>query len=196
MNKTSIKNYAIWARNELISRVSQKAFEYGVEKDNIISYDAQSINGRLLSDDEKKKRQVLINEVKHKGYDQVIEEVAYTWFNRFIALRFMEANNYLPVKVRLFTSERNEFKPQIIDEALHIELLGLDKNRVITLKESNNNEELYKELLLATCNDMSRYLPGMFKPIDDYMTLLFPSNLLREDSVLGRLISDIDEDSW
>ena len=196
MNKTSIKNYAIWARNELISRVSQKAFEYGVEKDNIISYDAQSINGRLLSDDEKKKRHVLINEVKHKGYDQVIEEVAYTWFNRFIALRFMEANNYLPVKVRLFTSERNEFKPQIIDEALHIELLGLDKNRVITLKESNNNEELYKELLLATCNDMSRYLPGMFKPIDDYMTLLFPSNLLREDSVLGRLISDIDEDSW
>ena len=196
MNKTSIKNYAIWARNELIIRVSQKAFEYGVEKDNTLPYDAQSINGRLLSDDEKKKRQILIGEVKRKGYDQVIEEAAYTWFNRFIALRFMEVNNYLPDKVRLFTNENNEFKPQIIDEALHIELIGLDKNKVITLKEANNNEELYKELLLATCNDMSRYLPGMFKPIDDYMTLLFPSNLLREESVLGRLISDIDEDSW
>ena len=196
MNKTSIKNYAIWARNELISRVSQKAFEYGVEKDNTLPYDAQSINGRLLTDDEKKKRQILINEVKHKGYDQVIEEVAYTWFNRFIALRFMEVNNYLLDKVRLFTNDNNEFKPQIIDEALHIELAGLDKNKIITLKEANNNEELYKELLLATCNDMSRYLPGMFKPIDDYMTLLFPSNLLREESVLGRLISDIDEDSW
>ena len=84
MNKTSIKNYAIWARNELINRVSQKAFEYGVEKDNTLPYDAQSINGRLLSDDEKKKRQILIGEVKRKGYDQVIEEVAYTWFNRFI----------------------------------------------------------------------------------------------------------------
>ena len=196
MNKTSIKNYAIWARNELISRVSQKAYEYGVEKENILPYDVQSINGRLLSEDEKKKRQILINEVKHKGYDQVIEEVAYTWFNRFIALRFMEVNNYLPDKVRLFTNENNEFKPQIIDEALHIELIGLDKNKVLQLKESNNSEELYKELLLATCNDMSRYLPGMFKPIDDYMTLLFPSNLLREESVLGRLISDIDEDSW
>ena len=99
MNKTSIKNYAIWARNELISRVSQKAFEYGVEKDNIIPSDADSINGRLLSEDEKKKRQILVGEVKRKGYDQVIEEVAYTWFNRFIALRFMEVNNYLPDKV-------------------------------------------------------------------------------------------------
>ena len=196
MNKTSIKNYAIWARNELISRVSQRAFEYGVEKDNIIPSDAESINGKLLSEDEKKKRQILVGEVKRKGYDQVIEEVAYTWFNRFIALRFMEVNNYLPDKVRLFTNENNEFKPQIIDEALHIDLLGLDKNQVILLKESNDNERLYKELLLATCNDMSRYLPGMFKPISDYMTLLFPANLLREESVLGRLISDIDEDSW
>ena len=196
MNKTSIKNYAIWARNELIGRVSQKAFEYGVEKDNIIPSDVDSISGRLLSEDEKKKRQVLINEVKHKGYEQVIEEVAYTWFNRFIALRFMEVNNYLPDKVRLFTNENNEFKPQILDEALHIELAGLEKSKIIALKEANNNEELYKGLLLATCNDMYRYLPGMFKPISDYMILLFPSNLLREESVLGRLITDIDEDSW
>lgn len=196
MNKTSIKNYAIWARNELISRVSQKAFEYGVEKDNIVSSNANDINGRLLSNDEKKKRQILIKEVNQKGFDQVMEEVAYTWFNRFIALRFMEVNNYLPKKVRVFTNDNNEFKPQIMDEALHIELSGLDKNKVISLKEANNNEGLYKELLLATCNDMSRYLPGMFKPISDYMTLLFPTNLLREQSILGRLVSDIDEDSW
>ena len=196
MNKASIKTYAIWARNELISRVSQQAYEYGVEKDNIVSSDADNINGRLLSEDEKNKRRVLISQVNQKGYDLVMEEVAYTWFNRFIALRFMEVNNYLPNKVRLFTNENNEFKPQILDEALHIELLGLDKNKVISLKEANDNEELYKELLLATCNNMSRYLPGMFKPIDEYMTLLFPSNLLREESVLGRLISDIDEDSW
>ena len=196
MNKASIKTYAIWARNELISRVSQQAYEYGVEKDNIVSSDADSINGRLLSNDEKNKRRVLISQVNQKGYDQVMEEAAYTWFNRFIALRFMEVNNYLPNKVRLFTNESNEFKPQILEEALHIDLLGLDKDKVIALKEANNNEELYKELLLATCNDMSQYLPGMFKPISEYMTLLFPSNLLREESILGRLISDIDEDSW
>lgn len=196
MNKMSIKNYAIWARNELISRVAQKAYEYGVEKENIIPSTAESINGKLLSSDEKKKRQRLITEVNHKGYDQVIEEVAYTWFNRFIALRFMEVNNYLPNKVRLFTNENNEFKPQIIDEALHVGIPGLDRSKVLELKEANNNEELYKELLLAICNDMHNYLPGMFETIDDYMTLLFPNNLLREESVLGRLISDIDEDSW
>ena len=196
MNKNAIKTYAIWARNELIDRVSQKAYEYGIEKDNVVSPDAQSVNGRLLSDSERIRRQSLIREINNKGYDQVIEETAYTWFNRFIALRYMEVNNYLLNKVRLFTNENNEFKPQIIEEALHIELEGLDRNRVFELKEANNNEELYKELLLATCNDMHKYLPGMFKTIDDYMTLLFPNNLLREESVLGRLISDIDEDSW
>ena len=131
MNKASIKTYAIWARNELISRVSQKAYEYGVEKNNIVSSDADSINGRLLSDDEISKRRVLISQVNQKGYDQVMEETAYTWFNRFIALRFMEVNNYLPNKVRLFTNENNEFKPQILEEALHIDLLGLDKDKII-----------------------------------------------------------------
>lgn len=196
MNKNAIKTYAIWARNELISRVSQKAYEYGVEKDNIIDSNAESIRGVLLSSEEKHKRQQLIKEINYKGYDQVIEEAAYTWFNRFIALRFMEVNNYLPNKVRLFTNENNEFKPQIIDEALNIDLPQLDKNLVIQYKESNNDEDLYKELLLATCNDMHNYLPGMFKTIDDYMILLFPNNLLREESVLGRLISDIDEESW
>ena len=196
MNKGSIKNYAVWARNELIQRVTQKAYEYGVEKDNIIPANEDSIRGRLLSSDEKRKRTALIREVDYKGYDQLIEEVAYTWFNRFIALRFMEVNNYLPNKVRLFTNENNEFKPQILDEALNVEIAGLEKKRVFELYESNNSEELYKELLLATCNDMHQYLPGMFETIDDYKVLLFPNNLLREESVLGRLISDIDEDSW
>ena len=124
MNKGSIKNYAIWARNELIQRVTQKTYEYGVEKDNIIPANEDSIRGRLLSFDEKRKRSALIREVNYKGYDQVIEEVAYTWFNRFIALRFMEVNNYLPNKVRLFTNENNEFKPQILDEALNVEIPG------------------------------------------------------------------------
>ena len=196
MNKGSIKNYAIWARNELIQRVTQKTYEYGVEKDNIIPANEDSIRGRLLSFDEKRKRSALIREVNYKGYDQVIEEVAYTWFNRFIALRFMEVNNYLPNKVRLFTNENNEFKPQILDEALNVEIPGLDQKRVFELYESNNSEELYKELLLATCNDMHQYLPGMFETIDDYKGLLFPNNLLRESSVLGRLISDIEEESW
>ena len=196
MNKNAIKNYAIWARNELITKVTQKAFEYGVSKDNIADPNTDSINGRLLTSEEKQQRQKLISEVKEKGFDQVMEEVAYTWFNRFIALRYMEVNNYLPNRVRVFTNENNEFKPQILDEAATIELDGLDKEKVYELLDSNKNEKLYKLLLLATCNDMHQYLPGMFETINDYKVLLFPENLLRSESVLGKLIFEIDEDSW
>lgn len=196
MNKNAIKNYAIWARNELITRVTQKAFEYGVSKDNIVDFNAENINGKLLTAEEKQQRQKLISEVKEKGFDQVMEEVAYTWFNRFIALRYMEVNNYLPNRVRVFTNEDNEFKPQILDEIATIEFDELDKEKVYELLENNRTEELYKYLLLIICNDMHNYLPGMFETIHDYKVLLFPENLLRNESVLGRLISDLDEDSW
>lgn len=196
MNKTAVKNYAVWARNELIERVSRKAFEYGIQKDNILDENLDNINGKLLNEETKKQRKELIKEIKDKGFDQVIEEVAYTWFNRFIALRFMEVNNYLPNRVRIFTNLNNEFKPQIIDEAMNIELVGLDKEYVFELIETNNRNELYKQLLLATCNNMGNYLPGMFTKISDYKVLLFPDNLLNQDNVLGKLISDIDEDSW
>ncbi len=196
MNKSSIKNYAVWARNELIERVSQKAYEYGVTESSIPALNTETINGRLLSQEEKKQLNELIREVKTNGFHHVIEEVAYTWFNRFIALRFMEVNNYLPQRVRVFTNENNEFKPEILTEAIHIEIDGLDKQKVFDYIEKNNEEELYKYLLLTLCNDMNSYLPDMFTSIKDYKTLLFPNNLLREDSVLDKLVKDIDEEDW
>ena len=196
MNKSSIKNYAVWARNELIERVSQKAYEYGVTESSIPALNTETINGRLLSQEEKKQLNELIREVKTNGFHHVIEEVAYTWFNRFIALRFMEVNNYLPQRIRVFTNENNEFKPEILTEAIHIEIDGLDKQKVFDYIEKNNEEELYKYLLLTLCNDMNSYLPDMFTSIKDYKTLLFPNNLLREDSVLDKLVKDIDEDDW
>lgn len=196
MNKAAIKTYAVWARNELISRVSQKAYEYGITKENVIDANSDSVNGRLLSSLEKKQRQELIKEISNKGYEQVMEEAAYTWFNRFIALRFMEVNNYLPNKVRLFTNGNNEFEPQILQEALNVDLDSLDKNKVYELINNNNNDELYKLLLLATCNDMSKYLPGMFTTIEEFKVLLFPDNLLNKNSVLGKLVLDIPEDDW
>lgn len=196
MNKTAIKNYAIWARNELIERVTRKAFEYEVKKDIKPDENMDVINGKVLTEDERKQRKGLIKAVDDKGFDQVIEEVAYTWFNRFIALRFMEVNNYLPKRVRIFTNENNEFKPQILDEAMNIELEGLSKEEIYNLLQSNNRQELYKQLLIAISNDMGNYLPGMFANINDYKVLLFPDNLLNQDSVVGRLISDIDEDDW
>ena len=197
MNKTAIKNYAVWARNELIERVTRKAYEYGVKNDDIVADNcAEMINGRLLTEEEKAQRKQLIDEINKKGFDQVIEEVSYTWFNRFIALRFMEVNNYIPQKVRVFTNSENEFKPELLDEAIHLDIEGIDKETVFELIDTNQRDELYKMLLLAICNDMGNYLPGMFTTIADYTMLLFPDNLLKEDSVLGKLISDIEADNF
>lgn len=196
MNKNAIKSYAVWARNELMKQVAQKAYEYGVTESSLPDYNTDNVNGRLLSSDEKKQLNELINEVKKNGYKHVIEEVAYTWFNRFIALRYMEVNNYLPQRIRVFTNDNNEFKPDLLTDAIHVELEGLDKQKVFDYIEENKQEELYKYLLLTLCNDMNQYLPDMFTSIKDYKTLLFPDNLLKEDSVLAKLITDIDEDSW
>lgn len=196
MNKTAVKNYAVWARKELMKLVTQKAYEYEVTEANLPSFNADSVHGRLLDNYEKEQLRQLITEVRQNGFDHVVEEVAYTWFNRFIALRYMEVNNYLPQRIRVFTNESNEFKPELLTEAIHIELDGLDKQKVFDYIEQNNQEDLYKYLLLTICNDMNQYLPDMFTSISDYKSLLMPDNLLKEDGILGRMITDIDEDAW
>ncbi len=196
MNKSAIKTYAVWARTELIKLVTQRAYEYEVTENNTPAYNTDSVHGRPLENEEKKQLNELIDEVDKHGFEHVIEEVAYTWFNRFIALRYMEVNNYLPQRVRVFTDDNNEFKPELLSDAIHIELDGLDKQKVFDYIEHNNQEDLYKYLLLTLCNDMNQYLPDMFASIGDYKSLLMPNNLLREDSVIGRMITDIDEDSW
>lgn len=196
MDKNAIKKYAVWAREELIKRVSVKAAQYGVTCDEIVSESSDTVNGTLLTVDEKKQRKELINQINEKGYKQVIEEVAYTWFNRFIALRFMEVNNYLPTHIRVFTDEENNFKPQIMTEAIHLELDGLDKSKVLSLKEANADDELYKYLLITQCNALSSILPQMFPAILDYTELLFPDNILKDGSVIHQMIELIPEEDW
>jgi len=195
MNKNAIKKYAIWARRELIDRVSKKALRYGIMPDGKAAPKADSVNGELLSDTEKKQRSALIKKVAAHGYEQTMEEVAYTWFNRFAALRFMEVNGYLPSHVRVFTNDAGEFKPQILAEAIHLDMAGLDKERVYALKEANNTEELYRYLIIVQCNALSEILPGMFQRIEDFTELLLPDNLLREGSVIERLVKQGDSDS-
>ena len=196
MNKNAIKKFAVWARTELIARVSLKGVEYGITEDNIKDANADSVGGKVLTADEKKQRQALIAEIKDKGYKQVMEEVAYTWFNRFSALRFMEVNGYLPSHVRVFTDEGNNFKPQIITEAIHLDLDGLDMEKVYELKDAEKAEELYKYLLIVQCNALNKILPGMFQKIADYTELLLPDNLLREGSVIEQMIKLIPENDW
>ena len=196
MNKNAIKKFATEARRELISRVSQRALKYGISDKEVGNPNDDSVGGHLLSSTEKKQRAALIAQIKEKGYEQVMEEVAYTWFNRFSALRFMEVNGYLPSHVRVFTDEENNFKPQIISEAIHLELDGLDMEKVYAYKEANDNDELYKYLLITQCNALNNVLPGMFQKIADYTELLFPDNLLREGSVIQQMIELIPEDDW
>ena len=196
MNKNAIKKFATEARRELISRVSQRALKYGISDKEVGNPNDDSVGGHLLSSTEKKQRAALIAQIKEKGYEQVMEEVAYTWFNRFSALRFMEVNGYLPSHVRVFTDEENNFKPQIISEAIHLELDGLDMEKVYAYKEANDNDELYKYLLITQCNALNNVLPGMFQKIADYTELLFPDNLLREGSVVQQMIELIPEDDW
>ena len=196
MDKNAIKKFAVWARTELIARVSLKGVEYGITEDNIEDANADSVGGKVLAANEKKQRQALIAEINDKGYKQVMEEVAYTWFNRFSALRFMEVNGYLPSHVRVFTDEENNFKPQIITEAIHLDLDGLDMEKVYELKDAEKSEELYKYLLIVQCNALNKILPGMFQKIADYTELLLPDNLLREGSVIQQMIELILEDDW
>ena len=192
MDKNAIKKFAVWARTELIARVSLKGVEYGITEDNIEDANADSVGSKVLTVDEKKQRRALIAEINDKGYKQVMEEVAYTWFNRFSALRFMEVNGYLPSHVRVFTDEENNFKPQIITEAIHLDLDGLNMEKVYKLKDAEKTEELYKYLLIVQCNALNKILPGMFQKIADCTELLLPDNLLREGSV----IELIPEDDW
>ena len=196
MNKNAIKKFATEARRELISRVCQRALKYGISEKEIGNPNDDSVGGHLLSSTEKKQRAALIEQIKEKGYGQVMEEVAYTWFNRFSALRFMEVNGYLPTRVRVFTDENNAFKPQILTEAIHMELDRLDMEKVYAYKEANDDDELYKYLLITQCNALNSVLSGMFQKIADYTELLFPDNLLREGSVIDMMIKAIPENDW
>lgn len=196
MNKNAIEKFAVWARTELIRQVSQRAYQYGVTAEDFGDPQASAVNGRVLSNEEKKQRAELIKHVQQKGYDQTMEEMAYTWFNRFTALRFMEVNNYLPTHIRVFTNMEGEFKPDILSMALTIDLPGIDREKAARYIDESRDEDLYRYLLLIQCNALSEPLPGMFEKLGSYTELLLPNNILRQDSVIGRLISDIPEEDW
>ena len=196
MNKGAIQKFAIWARNELIAQVSQRAYQYGIDESGFGDASADTLNGRLLTAEEKSQRQELIKQIKEKGYKQVMEEVAYTWFNRFIALRFMEVNNYLPSHIRVFSDASGAFKPEILNDVLHLDLPGLDSGKVAEYIESNDTEALYRYLLLTQCNALNSALPVMFERMGGYTEMLLPNNILRQDSVLGHMVSDIPEEDW
>ena len=196
MNKTAIKNFAIAARLTLIDAVTQRAFEYEVTENGKNNLDQTEVNGKALTLTELSQRRQLINRIQLNGFSQTMEEAAYTWFNRFIALRFMEVNGYLPTRIRVFTDENNAFKPEILAEASRIELDGIDHDYIMDLLDAQQNDTLYKYLLIAQCNALNCGLPEMFEEIGGWTELLFPNNLLRNDSVIAHMVEDIPEEDW
>ena len=196
MNKGAIQRFAIWARNALIAQVSQRAYQYGITKEGCGEANAVTVGGRALTGDEQKQRKELVDQIRSKGYTQVMEEVAYTWFNRFIALRFMEVNNYLPSHIRVFSDSTGAFKPEILSDVLHLDLPGLNREKVAEYIESNDTEGLYRYLLLTQCNALNDPLPRMFEKMGGYTELLLPNNILKQDSVLGHMVADIPEEDW
>lgn len=201
MDKTAIKNFAVRARKKLIEQVKQKAFEIGIDEDEIIQpqvegEDSAKIYNRYLSKQELGQRDRLIREIESKGYEQVMEEVAYTWFNRFVALRFMEVNGYLPTGVRVLSSQEDgKVEPDIIKEALNVDL-DIDHEKVYQFQDDNDIEGLYRYLLVKQCNSLNEIMPFIFEKIADYTEILLPDNLLSEGSVIRDMVESIEEKDW
>ncbi|MBS4178780.1 BREX-1 system adenine-specific DNA-methyltransferase PglX [Lederbergia citrea] len=202
MNKTALKKFATEARVELLEKVELQARKLGItaesiQKANVESSDAVFIDGKRLSDTERRQRNKLIARINEIGFDRVMEETAYTWFNRFIALRYMEVNDYLPTKVRVLSSNTGSSEPDMMKEALSLDL-DLDKEKVYDMKMNNETDELFKYLIKMHCNDLNRYMPFMFETIEDYTEILFPEGLLGTDSFVREMTDTevIAEDSW
>lgn len=200
MNKTQLKNFAIAARVALIERVKDRARGFGIDKKTceggavVPSQRFQTLGGALLTQTEISQRDALLTRIQSRGYEQVMEEAAYTWFNRFIALRYMQEHNLLPISVRVLPDAPGAL-PELVRQAQNVELDGVDFSHVVQLLEGNQTETLYTELLIALCNQLSGVLPQMFEPISDYTELLFPDGLLREDSVLA-MLAEVKEENW
>ena len=163
MNKTAIKNFAVAARLMLIESVTQRAYEYEVTENGSNDPDQTEAGGHVLTPSERSGRRQLIERIRQNGFAQTMEEAAYTWFNRFIALRFMEVNGYLPARIRVFTDDSGAFRPEILSEAVQLNLEGIDHELVLDLLDAQQNEQLYKYLLITQCNALNASLPEMFE---------------------------------
>lgn len=206
MDKNRIKSFAIWARRSLIKSVSEKAYSIGIYEDKILESTAVQGGFKLEGKEEiftlsKKNRDALVKQVNEKGFEQVMEEVAYTWFNRFMGLRYMEVNDYLPTGVRILSSEiEGKKEPDVLTKVSEIiDELNLNANEIYDLLDTGNTldrEKAYRIILVKQCNELGKIIPQMFEKISDYTELLLPDNLLEEGSVIRKMVEDIEESDW
>ena len=217
MNKTAIKNFAIWARNKLIADVSYDARLIGITEDGIAKPLPQSFGGTQffdigtaepysISGEAVRQRDKLIEVIQQKekdtdyktAYQYVIEEVAYTWFNRLIAIRFMEVNDYLPSHIRVLSSESGKLEPDLVTTPFDAELpfTAEEEAQIFQLKQDNKLDEVFRILFLKQCNVLNEILPALFEKTKNYTELLLSLSVIDQDGVVYHLIHDIPEDDF
>ena len=198
MNDTAIKNYCTWARTALIKGVAQRMERYNISEGAEAGLAA--VGPLVLNPQEAAQRDELLRLCHEEGTEHLRDRAAYTWFNRIAAVRYMEVHDYLPSRVRMFTRPAAagtwELGSQAVDEALDVQIEGVDPMRVAELKQAGEDEPLFRYLFLAQCDELSGCLAGAFQPVDACMALLLPANLMDADGVIGRMVGDIDEASW
>ena len=149
MNDTAIKNYAIWARRELISDVQKRCMKYGILEKGSLPGTADAIDGRVLTSAERQHRAELLRLAADGGYRELVERAAYTWFNRLLAIRFMELNDRLPSHIRVLSGADGAFRPQALAEAMDLPLEALDQTQVAELVQRGDDEALFRAIFLA-----------------------------------------------
>lgn len=202
MNTSNIKKYAPQARNDFIAAMRKQAAKYGITTDSILP--AEQKGDLLLIGDQvfplsvMKSRDKLIKRIQTSSFEQTVDYIAYSWFNRLCAIRYMECKGLLDHGRRVLSSaDGSAGLPQILEECLDIDLPGLDASRVAELKlDGNKDEELYRELLLAQCHALNQVMPLLFEQVSDESELLLPDNLTKTDSLIRDLVSSIPEEDW
>jgi len=201
MNTGSIKAYAPKARNNFIAAMSKQAAKYGITENAIepgeVKGDLLIIGGKPFPLTMAKPREALIHKIQLLGFAQVMEQVAYSWFNRLCAIRYMELADYLGHGRRVLSHPQQNNQYQILDECLDIDLPGLNQAKARELKlDGSKDEELYRMLLLAQCHALYSAMPFLFEPVDDESELLLPDNLTKTDSLIRDLVDSIPEQDW
>lgn len=214
MNKTAIKNFAIWARNKLIADICYRAGLMGITEKGIADalpqstreaefYDFGATEPYMLDGDAIKQRRQLVSAIREKeadtdyatAYQYIMEEVAYTWFNRLIAVRFMEVNDYLPSHLRVLSSESGKVEPDLVTTPFDAELpfTAEEEAQIIQWKQDNKLDELFRFLFIKQCNALNEILPGLFEKTTDYTEVLLNLSVVDQEGVVYKLTHDIPE---
>ncbi|MEO8275809.1 MAG: BREX-1 system adenine-specific DNA-methyltransferase PglX [Thermoanaerobaculia bacterium] len=201
MDTKQLKDYGPKARRDFIAAVTDRAAHFGLTQKEIAPLreqgDVAILAGQAFPRELVAKRDRLIERIQRDGFDRVMEAIAYTWFNRLVAIRYMELHGYLEQGYRVLSHPAGKSTPEILDHAAEMDLPGLDREKVLELKlDGTRDEELYRLLLLAQCNALHQAMPFLFEKIGDETELLLPANLLHTDSLIRQLVEQIDEELW